>query len=234
MEEWSPCSRTSFQTQTTGIYRSMISEWQQQLKSAGLWQYQTFRHYTILDCQMVLCARKPFFFFLSLSVLCVCVCTTVFLAGPHAICPFGMADQLNRLRVFIIYTKKKKCKKPTSVASAASSWLTGSRSLWAITVSRVSKREPGIAKPVTLFHCSHRIVDSSRQSSPGISPKDCFKYDKFWGVDNFLYKLIDSSVLCVSVKLNVHQDIWHQEGSVNNKNTTPCLHALQQRACTDN
>ena len=41
--------------------------------------------------------------------------TTVFLAGPHAVCPFGMADWLNRLRVFIIYTvfliKKKKCKK---------------------------------------------------------------------------------------------------------------------------
>ena len=28
----------------TGIYRSMISEWRQQLRIAGLWQYQTFRH----------------------------------------------------------------------------------------------------------------------------------------------------------------------------------------------
>ena len=149
-------------------------------------------------------------------------------------CPFGMADRQNQLRVFIIYTvfliKKKKCKKRTSVASAAS--LVAYRKQ--ITVSRGLNREPGIAKPVTLFHRSHWIVDSSQQSSPVISPKDCFKYDKFWGVDNFLYKLIDSSVLCVSVKPNVHQDIWHQEGSVNNKNTTPCLHALQQQACTVN
>ena len=47
-EEWSPCGRTSFQTRTTGIYRSMISEWRRQSKSAGLWQYQTFRHGPIL------------------------------------------------------------------------------------------------------------------------------------------------------------------------------------------
>ena len=50
--------------------------------------------------------------------------TTVFLAGPHAVCPFRMADWLNRLRAFIIYTvfliKKMKSKK-SSVASAASS-----------------------------------------------------------------------------------------------------------------
>ena len=40
------------------------------------------------------------------------------------VCPFGMADCLNRLRAFIMYTafliKKKKCKK-SWVASAASS-----------------------------------------------------------------------------------------------------------------
>ena len=30
--------------------------------------------------------------------------TTVFLAGTHAVCPFGMADWLNRLRAFINYT----------------------------------------------------------------------------------------------------------------------------------
>ena len=55
--------------------------------------------------------------------------TTVFLVGPHALSPFGMAERLNRLRAFIIYTvfliKKKKCKKKqkkrSSVASAASS-----------------------------------------------------------------------------------------------------------------
>ena len=59
-----------------------------------------------------------------------------------------------------------------------------------INVSRRSNTEPGIAKPVTLFHHSHRIVESSRQSPPCISPKDCFKYGKFRGVDNFSYKLI--------------------------------------------
>ena len=59
-----------------------------------------------------------------------------------------------------------------------------------ITASRGLNTKPGIAKPVALFHHSHRIVDSSWQSSPGISSKDCFKYGKFWGVNNFLYKLI--------------------------------------------
>ena len=43
-----------------------------------------------------------------------------------------------------------------------------------------------------------------------------------------------TALCCVSVKRNVHQDIWHQEGSVNNKNTTSCLHALKQRVCTVN
>ena len=59
-----------------------------------------------------------------------------------------------------------------------------------ITAGRGSNTEPEIAKAVALFHHSHRIVDSSRQSSPGISPKDFFKYGKFEGVDNFSYKLI--------------------------------------------
>ena len=58
---------------------------------------------------MALCARNTFF---SLSLFFPP--TTVFLAGTHAVCPFGMADWLNRLRAFIIYTvfliKKKKCK----------------------------------------------------------------------------------------------------------------------------
>ena len=39
------------------------------------------------------------------------------------------------------------------------------------------------------------LVDSSWQSPPDISLKDCFKYSKFSGVDNFLYKLIIQ--LCV-------------------------------------
>ena len=180
---------------------------------------------------MALCARNFFLFFFSR--------TTVFLAGPHAVCPFGMADWLNRLRAFMIYTvfliKKKKKKKNKIIGSlccivSSASWLTRSRSLRA--EDRIPA-EPGIAKPVALFHHSHRIVDSSRQSSPGISRKDCYKYGKFWGVDNFSYKLIfrqiDSSVLCVSVKRYVRQGIWHQKGSVNNKNITHCLHALQQR-----
>ena len=62
--------------------------------------------------------------------------TMVFLAGPHAVCPFGMADWLNRLRVFIIYTvfliKKKKCKKiigSLCCIISSTSWLTRSRSL---------------------------------------------------------------------------------------------------------
>ena len=180
---------------------------------------QAWTH-TILDCQIALLATNISFSFSR---------TTVFLAGPHAVCPFGMADWLNRLWVFIIYTaflikkkkrKNKKIKIKSSVASA--DWL-----CWhthrqercmayqkQITASRRSNTERRIAKPVVLLHHSHRIVDSSRQSSPGISPKDCFKYGKFWGVDNFSYKLIsrqiDNSVLCVSVKRNVHQDIWHQ------------------------
>ena len=101
---------------------SMISEWRRQSKSAGLWQYQTFRHGPILywTARCALCARNTsFFLFFSR--------TTVFLAGPHAVYPFGMADWLNRLRAFIIYTvfliKKKKCIffYNKSVASAASS-----------------------------------------------------------------------------------------------------------------
>ena len=153
-------------------------------------------------------------------------------------CPFGMADWLNRLWAFIIYTvfliKKKKCKNKyiyikviIGILSCIVSIVSFMVYQKQITASRGSNTEPGITKLVAPFHHSHRIVDSSRQSSPGVSPKDCFKYGKFWGVDNFSYKLI-------SVKRNVHQDIWHQEGSVNNKNTTPCLHALQQRVCTVN
>ena len=48
-----------------------------------------------------------------------------------------------------------------------------------ITAGRGSNTEPGIAKPVALVHHSNRTGDISRQSSPGISPKDCFKYGKF-------------------------------------------------------
>ena len=70
--------------------------------------------YTILDWQMALCARNTFFLSFAYH----------FLAGPHAVCPFGMADWLNRLRAFIIYTVfliKNKNVKKSSVASVASS-----------------------------------------------------------------------------------------------------------------
>ena len=49
---------------------------------------------------------------------------TVIMSSQHPVCPFGMADWLNRPRAFIIYTvvliRKKKCKK-SSVATVASS-----------------------------------------------------------------------------------------------------------------
>ena len=74
----------SFQTRTTGIYRSMLSKWRRQSKSTGLWQYQTFRHGPILYwtgrwryAQETLLFFSCFlsffffffFFFLSLSLL---------------------------------------------------------------------------------------------------------------------------------------------------------------------
>ena len=70
----------------------------------------------ILNCQLRAMCEKHF------VCLFVVSRTTVFLVPPYAVCPFGMADWLNWLRAFIIYTvlliKKKKCEK-SSVASAA-------------------------------------------------------------------------------------------------------------------
>ena len=80
--------------------------------------------YTILDCQMALYTRNTFFFFFFYSRV------LVFLAGPHAMCLFGMADWLNRLWVFIIYTafliKKKKRKNKNKFKKIIGSlcWLT--------------------------------------------------------------------------------------------------------------
>ena len=66
--------RTLFQTRTWCIYWdiywhicicvcvSMISEWRRQTKSAGLWQYQTFRHGSIYWTAS--CAINPFCYFL--------------------------------------------------------------------------------------------------------------------------------------------------------------------------
>ena len=162
----------------TGIYRSMISEWRQQLKIANLWQHQAFRHgplslYIYWTASCVLCMRNTF------------LCTTVFLVGPHAMCPFGTADWLNWLWAFIIYTmfliKKKKCKKSLVASAVSSVALHGLPEADHCSLNT----EPGIAKLVALFHHLHQIVDSSWQFSPDISPKDCFKYGKFWGVDNF-------------------------------------------------
>ena len=82
----------------TGIYKSMISEWRQQSKSAGLWQYQIFRHRPVLyntGLPAALYAWETLLFSLH---------TTVFLVEPHAVCPFGMADWLNQLWAFLIYT----------------------------------------------------------------------------------------------------------------------------------
>ena len=203
---WSPSGRTSFQTRTTGIYRSMISECRRQSKNAGLWQYQTFRHGPILywTARCALCARNFFFFFFFNGG------TSVFLAGPHAVCPFGMADWLNRLQAFIIYTvfliKKKKCKK-SAVAFAASSVMPHGL-ITTEKTGRGSNTETGTAKPVSQFHHSHRIVDSSRQSPP------------------------DIDVCCVSAWSHNYgqQDIWHQEGCVQNKNA---LFTCTSAACVN-
>ena len=116
-EECSPCGWTSFQTQTTGIYRSMISEWRLQSKSTGLWQYQTFRHGPILywTAGWVLHDRNTFFIFFSFRVL------LSFWRGH--MWWVHLEWQTDWLRAFIIYTmsfiKKKKCKNKTSAASAA-------------------------------------------------------------------------------------------------------------------
>ena len=66
---WGSLLTTPFQTRTlyTGndIYRSTISEWRRQSKSAGLWQYQTFRRGPVLDCQLCAMREKNF---------CCCFC----------------------------------------------------------------------------------------------------------------------------------------------------------------
>ena len=163
------------------IYRSLISEWRQQSKkhwsvtASNLQAWMPATHYV---------QETLFSFFRAL----------VFLVGPHAItCSASVWNgRLNQLQAFIIYTvfliKKKKCQKPL-VASAASL-------VEADRAGRGSNTEPGIAKPVAPSHHSHRIMDSSQQSSPDILPKDYFKYSKFSGADNFSYKLIINTVLC--------------------------------------
>ena len=196
--------------QTTGIYRSMISEWRRQSKSAGLWQYQT---YTILDCQIRAMRYKHFFFFL------------LFLRGYYG---------LSRGVRLEWRTDWRRNVKKSSVASAASS----------VALHRLPEAD----------HCEQRIEYRTRNSEASCSVRslasDCGVHNLLqvshikiaWNMVSSEVSIISrinwyldrSTALCVSVKRNVHQDIWHQESRVNNKNTIPCLHALQQRGCTVN
>ena len=56
--------------------------------------------YTILDCQLRTMPEKRLLLFFRFVVVVVCFVlfcffvlrTTVFLVGPHAVCPFGMAN----------------------------------------------------------------------------------------------------------------------------------------------
>ncbi len=140
--------------------------------------------YTILDCQLF------FFFFFFFFWFFVFVFWVFW---------FGMEDWLNRLQAFIIYTVfsiKQKCDDYFlifccccwSVASAASSVALHGLPEADHCGQRIEYKTRNSEAGCSIV--SYRIADSSRQSSPGISPKDCFKYGKFWGVDNFSYKPI--------------------------------------------
>ena len=114
---------------------------------------------TVSDLRAWTYARETLFFF--------------FFFSRTTVCPFGMADGLNRLRVFIIYTvffiKKKNCKIKSSVASAASSLalhgLPKADHCRQRGEYRTRNSETGCSIP------SHWTVDSSRQSSAEMSPK---------------------------------------------------------------
>ena len=141
----------------------MILEWRRQSKCAGLWKYRTFRHGSVLYWLSPILYFPPppppppffffsfFFFFLSFFPR-----TTVFLAGPHAVCPFGMEDWLNRLRAFIISTvfliKKKNCKKKLKKSSVASA---------ALSVALLGLPE--------VDHCEQRIEYRTRNSEASCS-----------------------------------------------------------------
>ena len=125
---------------------SMISEWRRQSKSAGLWQYQTFRHgpiiYWTARCATRYALETLFFFRILQSfgqghMLCVCLeWWTDWIDCEHSL--FTLCSSLRRRAV-----KKNH-------------WYT-------------SNTEPGIVKPVALFHHLHWIVDSSWQSSLQVS-----------------------------------------------------------------
>ena len=151
----------------------MISEWRRQSKSAGLWQYQTFRH-GLRDARYALYILLLFFStYYGLLGRATCGVVRLEWQTDWIDCEcllFTPCSWLRRRNVKKIIIGSLCC-----IVSSAS-WLTRSRS---VTASTGSNTKPGIVKPVALFHHSHRIVDSSRQSSPGISPKDCFNYGKF-------------------------------------------------------
>ena len=147
----------------TGTYMSMISEWRRQRWSVTVSDMQAWT--CTLDCQLRAMRENPPPPPLHPGVL------RSFLGG--ATCGVSVwKGGLSRLRAFLI--KKKKCKK-SSAASAASS--VALRSLPEADHCgqrieyRTRNREAGCAVP--------SLVDSSSQSSPDISPKDCFKYRKF-------------------------------------------------------
>ncbi len=150
--------------------------------------------YTILDCQLFFFFFFFFFCFFFFFFFFFCFFLLLF-----AVCPFRMEDWLNRLQAFIIYTVfsiKQKCDDYFlifccccwSVASAASSVALHGLPEADHCGQRIEYKTRNSEAGCSIV--SYRIADSSRQSSPGISPKDCFKYGKFWGVDNFSYKPI--------------------------------------------
>ena len=131
--------------------------------------------------------RKHVFFFLLPR-------TTVFVSRQHPVCPFGMADWLNRLRAFIIYTvfliKKKKYKK-SSVSTAASS--VAFHGLPKADAGRGSNTGPGITKPVTPFHHSHRIAVNNLLRT---FHRRLLHMWEFLRLNNFSYKLLINTPVC--------------------------------------
>ena len=135
--------------------------------SAGLWQYQTFRHgpvLYILDCQLrampyIYKFRALWSFWWGRMQYVRLEWRTDWIDCEHSL--FTPCSWLRR--------NVKKIIGSLCCIVGSALWLTKSRSLR--TEDRGSNTELGIAKPVALFHHSHRIVESSWQSSPDISLK---------------------------------------------------------------
>ena len=163
----------------------MTSEWRRLSKSAGLWQHQTFRHGPIL-CWAARwrCALETLFSSFFLRVLKSfwrghMRCVRLEWLTDWIDCERSLFTPCSWLRRNV----KKIIGSLCCIVSSAS-WLTKCRSLRA--EDRILSQE----YRSQLLYSIIRIRLWIRQSSPGISPKDCFKYGKFWGVDNFSYKLI--------------------------------------------